>query len=95
MFLLDGVLETKVPLQRDVPLDDELISSLANYDMLVVPGGPARPGQPVALQVAELSGPFMTLISEFAELPKSEGQFPRILLSVHLHDSLHTVAKLE
>jgi hypothetical protein len=68
--------------QRDIPLDDTLISGVADYDILVVPGGTP---EPVDAQVAAVGGPFLNLLSAFAKLVSAEsanGEPSRILLWV-------------
>ncbi len=72
--------------QRDVPLDSALVKSLVAYDIPIVPGGPAGPGSPVDIQLAETAGSFMTVVRTFVNLapyePSAAGEPPppRILL---------------
>ena len=64
-------------LQRDVALDKALISSLSDYDLLVVPGGTMNA---VNEQAAKLDGCFMSLIEAFPKISPTEGQPPRVIL---------------
>jgi hypothetical protein len=68
-------------LQCDVPLNDDLIASLDQYDLLIIPGGAARdPNSGVQAVAKDIHGPFMRLIQAFYELPSTSPQYPRILL---------------
>lgn len=55
--------------QRDVALDDKLISSISDYDILVIPGGTP---EPVDAQVAQIGGPFLNLLAAFSKLETVE-----------------------
>ncbi|KAK0619512.1 DJ-1 PfpI family protein [Immersiella caudata] len=65
--------------KRDIPLDDDLIANLHDYDILVVPGGT---GDPVAAQAAKVDGPFMRLIAAYPKLGCSSAADRKILLSI-------------
>ncbi|KAK0615174.1 ThiJ/PfpI family protein [Bombardia bombarda] len=72
-----------VHVKRDVALDETLIANLAEYKILIVPGGPLRgPTTPVAVQADETTGHFMQLIEAFSKLSPPPGGAPRILLSI-------------
>ncbi|KAK4442352.1 class I glutamine amidotransferase-like protein [Podospora aff. communis PSN243] len=71
-----------VQVKRDIPLDESLISGVASYDILLVPGGTP---EPVDAQVAAVGGPFLNLLSAFAKLESAattNGEPSRILLSI-------------
>ena len=68
-------------IQRHIALDDDhLRDSLELYDLLIVPGGPATGPESAVQKQANTSGPFMHLISRFAQLPAISDSHPRILL---------------
>ncbi|KJK73549.1 hypothetical protein H634G_11200 [Metarhizium anisopliae BRIP 53293] len=64
---------------RDVPLDRNLICSLTEFNVLVVPGGPITP---VKKQAGDAAADFMSLIGTFWKLPPRPKCQPRILLSI-------------
>ncbi|KAK0644669.1 ThiJ/PfpI family protein [Cercophora newfieldiana] len=71
-----------VHVKRDIPLDDALISRLADYDILVIPGGTP---EPVDAQVAQIGGPFLNLLLAFSRLQSAgtaDGKHGRVLLSI-------------
>jgi len=77
-------LTTSVFLQRDIPLDSDLLSQLEKYEILVVPGGP---GSRALAQASQVESPFMKSISTFAQLASASspggdesGQSSRVLL---------------
>lgn len=67
--------------QRKIKLDDHLIATLSDYDLLIVPGGYATgDDSPVQSLANNTSSPFMELIKKFAHLPPVTEQFPRVIL---------------
>jgi putative intracellular protease/amidase len=65
--------------QHDIRLDDALIASLDDYDVLVVPGGSL---DAVSKQSSRLDSAFMRLIAAFSKLPPRSATQPRVLLYV-------------
>lgn len=84
MFIIETIARTSIIHAASVMtvkadrLLEKAMEELAEYDMLVVPGGPPAVIQPLV----EGNAPEVNIIRKFATLPLSESRKPRILFSI-------------